>query len=262
MAYETLVLEKDDNGIATITLDRPSKMNSLTEQLIDELVMAINEVSQDSSVKVVILTGSGRAFCAGGDLDLPLFSMTNPTDMIQFLGRTNQIPLGLRNMAKPVIAAMNGATMGAGCSIAMACDIIIASENATFGQAFVNVGYHPDTGSSYFLPRLVGISKACELIFTGRAIDAIEAKEMGLVSQVVPADALMDTARELATKIANGPSVAIGLAKTCIYDGLHANLDQALDREAQAASLSLMTEDQKEGVKAFKEKRKPQFKGQ
>ena len=260
MTYETLILQKEE-GIATVTLNRPQKMNALSEQLIDELLKAINEISRDDTVKVVVLTGSGRAFCAGGDLDLPLFSMTNPAEMMGFLRATNEIPLGLINLTKPVIAAINGAAMGAGCSIAMACDIIIASEEATFGQAFVNVGYHPDTGSSYFLPRLVGVAKACELIFTGRTIEAGEAERIGLVNQVVPPDALLSTVKELALKIAKGPSVAIGLAKGCIYQGLQMSREQALDYEAEAASLCILTDDLKEGVKAFKEKRKPAFEG-
>lgn len=261
MVYETLILERED-GIATITLNRPQRMNALNEQLIAELVQVTDEVGRDDAVKAVVLTGAGRAFCAGGDVhDLPLFYMTDAAEIRGFLKKLNRIPLNLRNMAKPAIAAVNGAAVGAGCSFVMACDIIIASEDAIFGQAFVNVGYHPDSGSSYFLPRLVGVAKACELILTGKAIDAREAEKIGLVNQIVPSETLMATVRELALKIANGPSVAIGLAKRCIYQGLQMNLEQALDCELEGATASILTEDETEGVDAFKEKRKPVFRG-
>ena len=260
MGYETLILQREE-GVATVTLNRPQKMNALNEQLLDELTKVIDEINQDDTIRAVIITGAGRAFSAGGDLDLPLFHMTEPGKIRQTLQAYNRVPISLRNLAKPVIAAVNGIATGAGCSLAMACDIIIASEEASFGQAFVNVGYHPDTGSSYFLPRLVGVAKACELIFAGKTIDAREAERIGLANQVVPSEALLATARELALKLASGPSVAIGLVKGCIYQGLQMTLEQALDSEAEAASLTILTEDIKEGITAFKEKRKPQFKG-
>ena len=260
MDYETLILEREES-VATVTLNRPDRMNALDEKLLGEIPKAINEISQDNTVRAVIITGAGRAFCAGGDLDLPLFNMTDPGRIRSYLRWAAEGILSMRNLAKPVIAAVNGVATGAGCSILMACDIIIASEEARFGQAFVNVGYHPDLGSSYFLPRLVGTAKACELIFTGKIIDAREMERIGLVNQLVSPDALMATAKELATKLASGPSVAIGLAKYSIYRGLHMTLEQALDYETDAASLTILTEDMKEGVKAFKEKRKPEFRG-
>jgi 2-(1,2-epoxy-1,2-dihydrophenyl)acetyl-CoA isomerase len=261
MTYQTLILQKED-GVATITLNRPDKLNAWNIQLITEVIKALDEIDQDDTARTVILTGAGRAFCAGGDLSLPLFDMTGYSpEMKDFFHKVNMIPLCLKNLRKPVIAAVNGPAMGAGCAMAMACDIIIASEVATFGTAFVNVGYHPDAGASYFLPRLVGVNKACELIFTGKTIDASEAERIGLVNQVVPADALLATAKELAVRLANGPSLAIGLAKSCIYNGLQLTLEQALENEAQAACLILQTEDQKEGTKAFREKRKPRYRG-
>jgi len=261
MNYETIILQKEE-GVATITLNRPDKLNAWNAQLITEVIRAVDEIGQDVTVRAVILTGAGRAFCAGGDLTLPIFDMTGYTlEMKNFFHKVNMIPLGLRNLRKPIIAAVNGTAVGAGCAMAMACDIIIASEAATFGMAFVNVGYHPDAGASYFLPRLVGINKACELIFTGKTINAAEAERIGLVNQVVPADALLSTAKELAVRLANGPSLAISLAKSCIYNGMQMTLEQALENEARAASLILQTEDQKEGTNAFKEKRKPEYKG-
>ena len=261
MSYETIILTREEN-VATITLNRPDKLNSWSAELLDEVIKVTDELSKDDTVGAVILTGAGRAFCAGGDLALPLFDMMGYSlEMKNFFHKVNMIPLGLRNLRKPIIAAVNGTAVGAGCAMAMACDIIIASEGATFGMAFVNVGYHPDAGASYFLPRLVGIHKACELIFTGKTINAAEAERIGLVNQVVPADALLSTAKELAVRLANGPSIAISLAKSCIYNGMQMTLEQALENEAQAASLILQTEDQKEGTNAFKEKRKPVYKG-
>ena len=261
MDYETITLEREA-GVATMTLNRPEKMNAMNDKLADELVAAISEINQDDAVRAVIITGAGRAFCAGGDLNLPVFKMAGrPAEIKQFLQKANAIPLGLRSLAKPVIAAVNGIAVGFGHSLVLACDIIIASEEAKFGQAWVNIGYHPDTGSSYFLPRLVGPAKACELIFTGKMIDAREAEKIGMVNQVVPSDALMDTARELALKLASGPSVAIGLAKSCIYHGLQMSMEQALDYELESAIITFHTEDQQEGLKAFFEKRQPKFKG-
>lgn len=261
MTYETLILKKED-GVATITLNRPDKLNAWSAQLINEVIKVVDELDQDDTVRAVILTGSGRGFCAGGDLSLPLFDMVGYSlEMKNFFHKVNMIPLGLRNLRKPVIAAVNGVAVGAGCAMAMACDIIIASEAATFGMAFVNVGYHPDAGASYLLPRLVGVHRACELIFTGRIIDASEAEKIGLVNRVVPADKLLATAKELALRLANGPSIAISLAKSSIYNGMQMTLEQALEREAQAAALILQTEDQKEGTNAFREKRKPAYQG-
>ncbi len=261
MSYENLILQKED-GVATITLNRPDKLNAWNVPLIDEIIKLVGEIEQDNTIRSVILTGAGRAFSAGGDLSLSLFDMTGYSlEMKTFFHKVNMIPLSLRNLRKPIIAAVNGPAMGAGCAMAMACDITIASETATFSMAFVNVGYHPDAGASYFLPRLVGVNKACELIFTGKTIDAGEAERIGLVNRVVPADVLLATAKELAVSLANGPSMALALAKTCIYNGLQVTLEQALENESQAACLILQTEDQKEGTKAFREKRKPRYKG-
>jgi len=261
MAYDAIILEVAEK-VATITLNRPDKMNAMDEQLRDDLIDAIDKVAQDDTVGAVIITGAGRAFCAGGDLSLPIFNMTGqPGKIKQSLQEANRIPLSLRNMSKPVIAAVNGAAVGFGHSLALACDIIISSEEAKYGQVWTTVGYHPDTGSSYFLPRLIGTAKACELIFTGKVVDAREAEKIGMVNMVVPAESLMETAGKLANKLAHGPSVAIGLAKSSIYNGLNMTMEQALNYELEAAILTLHTEDQKEGINAFKEKRKPEFKG-
>ena len=261
MDYETIILQKED-GVATIILNRPDKLNAWSEQLMNEFIKAVDDISQDNTVRSVILTGTGRAFCAGGDLALPVFEIKGySVEVRNFFQQVNRMTLCLRNLNKPVIAAVNGPAMGARCSLIMACDIIIASETAIFSLAFVNIGYHPDAGATYLLPRLVGVSRACELIFTGKTIDAAEAERIGLVNQVVAPDALLSTVKELALRIASGPPVAISLAKGCIYQGLHMTFEQALSHEAEAACLTLQTEDQKEGIQAFKEKRKPVYKG-
>jgi 2-(1,2-epoxy-1,2-dihydrophenyl)acetyl-CoA isomerase len=260
MDYETIILEREER-IATLTLNRPDKLNALSDQLFEDLLKAISEISRDKTIRVVIITGAGRGFSAGGDLDLPLFMWTDVGKVQEYLRWITAIPIGLRNLPQPVIAAVNGVVAGAGCSLVMACDIIITSEEARFSQAFVNVGHHPDMGSSYLLPRLVGTARACELIFTGKFIDAREMEKIGLVNQVVPADALMPTVKELAAKLADGPPLAHALAKRSIYQGMQMTLEQGLEYEVEAATLTILSEDVKEGVRAFKEKRKPMYKG-
>ncbi len=259
MRYDTIMLKKEDK-IATIIFNRPEKMNAVTPQMIEEILKVIAELSGDEGIKVVILTGAGRGFCAGSDLEHPVFTMQDPELIKRAVEDFGRLSLGLRSMPKPVIASVNGPAVGAGCNFALACDIIIASEGARFGQAFVNIGLHPDSGGSYFLPRLVGIAKACELIFTGKIIDAREAEKIGLVNQVVPASLLEAKTRELALQLAQGPTLALGLAKTSLYQGLEMNLYQVLEMEAKAQTLCILSGDVIEGIKAFREKRKPDFK--
>ena len=260
MNYQTILITKEEN-VATITLNRPEVMNAVNEEMLKELVEATREVGDDEAVKAVILTGAGRAFCAGGDLEAPMYKITNSAEMRRLIAEFGKIPLNLRNMLKPVIAAVNGAAVGAGLGFALAADIIIASERARFGHVYRNIGLMSDCGSIYFLPRLIGVSKACEIIFTGKIIDAREAERIGLVNKVVPADQLEAVTKELALKLAKGPSVAIGLAKISIYQGLGMDLPTAIEWEARAHAISMLTEDMQEGIKAFKDKREPVFKG-
>lgn len=260
MDYETILLEREE-GIATITFNRPERVNAVNLQMIKELIDAIGELSRDDSVKVVILTGTGRIFCPGADHTHPVFRSKNPAEVRQWVHQFGEVSFGLRSLPQPVIASVNGAAVGAGCSFALACDIIIASENARFNQGFVNIGLLPDSGGSYFLPRLIGVAKACELIFTGDMIDAREAERIGLINKVVPADRLATTTRELALRLAKGPTVALRLAKTCLYQGLEMDLASVLEHETDAQTVCILTEDCKEGLKAFAEKRPPVFKG-
>ena len=262
MEYEDIILEKD-NGVATIIINRPERMNALVIKTVEELVKAIEEVAQDRDIRVLVLTGKGRAFCAGGDLEGIESDIIKEKSvkLAEITRRYGMVSFGLRNLTKPTIASVNGAAVGIGLNFALACDIIIASENARFGEAFVNMGLHPDGGGTYFLPRLVGVAKACELIFTGDIIDAREAEKIGLVNKVVPQDSLESATKELAFRLAKGPPAAIGLAKVSIYQGLEMNLAQVLEREAAAQALCLATEDCKEALTAFREKRPPVFKG-
>ena len=263
-SYETILVYKE-NAIATIYLNRPEKLNALNSRPFQELTEAIREISTDSTVKVVVITGKGRAFCAGGDLEWVLNQVVTLDDASKirsvFRG-LHELLLLMRRMEKPIIAAVNGSAVGAGCDLAMACDIRIAADTALFGEVYARVGVLADTGGTYFLPRLVGVGKACELIFTGDTIDAKEAEHIGLVNKVVPLDKLEETTMELAARLANGPTIAIGLAKTLIYRGLNLDLDTALDEVVNAVAICFKTKDLKEGAAAFLEKRRPVFTGE
>ena len=260
MSYQTIALQKEE-GVATITLNRPDKLNAVCPELMTDLTSVINDIEQDEEVRAVILTGAGRAFCAGGDVKDLLAQTTNPVEMMERSLEGARMVSAMRNMPKPLIAAVNGPAVGAGCNLALACDIIIAAENATFSMAFISLGLHPDTGGIYFLTRLLGVARACELIFTGKTIDAQEAERIGLINQVVPAEHLQSTVKELALRLAKGPSKAIGMAKATIYQGLTMDMASVLEAEARAISLSIATEDAQEGINAFLERRKPVFKG-
>jgi enoyl-CoA hydratase/carnithine racemase len=260
MKYQKLILTKE-NGIATIILNRPEVLNALNAKLSEELELAIEEVRKDNAVRVLVITGAGRAFCAGGDMkDLPV----SPGDVVATtaaLEQLHKVLLGVRQLEKPVIASVNGVAVGGGCDLALMCDIRIASENAKFGEAYVHVGGTSDSGGTYLLPHLIGTAKACELLFTGDMIDAKEAERIGLVNKVVPADKLTSTTQELAAKLAKGPPIAIGMMKTAIYMSLTQDIESAFCHTLYMTSLCLQTEDAKEGIAAFAEKRPPVFRG-
>jgi enoyl-CoA hydratase len=254
MDYENIIFEKEEN-IAIITFNRPEAMNALNNQTRAEFRAAIDDVSSDDEVKVLILTGSGKAFVAGSDIKE--FNATTP------FAAHNIMRLGemVEKLEKPVIAAVNGFCLGGGNEIAMGCDIIIASEKAKFGQTEINIGIIPGGGGTQRLPRLIGPGRAKELIYTGDIIRAEEADRLGLVNRVVPMDELMPAAKELAKKIATKSAAALKLAKTAINRGMQTNLESGLKYEYELYSLSLSLEDKLEGVNAFLEKRAPKFVG-
>ena len=254
MAYENIILEKEEN-ISVITFNRPEAMNALNNQTRAEFASAIDEVAADDEIKVLILTGNGKAFVAGSDIKE--FNKTTP------YAAHNIMRLGemVEKLEKPVIAAVNGFCLGGGCEIAMGCDIIIASEKAKFGQTEINIGIIPGGGGTQRLPRLIGACRAKELIFTGDIIRAEEADRLGLVNRVVPMDELMPAAKELAKKIAVKSAAALKLAKTAINRGMQTSLESGLKYEYELYSLSLSLEDKQEGVSAFLEKRAPKFVG-
>jgi len=263
MTYECLIHEVKD-GIATLTLNRPDRLNALGGSLRDDLHDAITRSAADPDVRVLIITGAGKGFCAGGDVkamneakegrrERPFMEKIAP-------GRDRTL-LAMRDAPQPIIAAVNGAAAGAGMNLALGCDIRLASTAAKFSQAFVKRGLHPDWGGTYFLPRVVGMAKACELIFTGAVIDAAEALRLGIVSQVLPPEELLPAAQALARAIADGPPIAIRLAKRGLYRNAESDLRTALEYETFAQNNCFETEDATEGIKAFVEKRPPRFKG-
>jgi 2-(1,2-epoxy-1,2-dihydrophenyl)acetyl-CoA isomerase len=248
-------------GILTLTLNRPDALNSFTVEMKEELSAALKEAARDKSVRVVILTGAGRAFSAGQDLKER--GAPGVADLgTELRTRYNPIILAMRRLEKPIIGAVNGVAAGAGVSVALACDIVIASESASFIEAFGRVGLVPDTGSTWFLPRLVGYARAAEMIFTAEPVAARTAERIGLVNRVVPADQLMDEARSLATKLAAASPRALALAKRGLNRALESGLEDALDYEAQLQSIAGRSRDHAEGVAAFVEKRPPRFTGE
>lgn len=249
-----------EGGVATVTLNRPDVYNALNDEITFELQDVLKVIAKDEKVRVVVLTGAGKAFCSGQDLK----ASSNQQDrsfMESLHARYNPIIRAMRNIPKPIICKLNGVAAGAGCSLALASDIIIASEEATMIEVFVNIGLVPDSGSSYFLPRLAGMAKAFELCSMGSKVTAKEAVELGLINKAVRAD-LLDTAVKAYTDyFSTAPSKAIGLIKRMLNKSATASLDEMLDYEAYCQEIAGKTDDHKEGVKAFIEKRKPVFSG-
>jgi 2-(1,2-epoxy-1,2-dihydrophenyl)acetyl-CoA isomerase len=265
MEFEDILYTKED-GTGTITLNRPQTLNALAGSIQQEWMRAIEDAAKDDEVRVVVVTGAGRAFCAGANpraLDHMRQEQSSPTT-----GKREPLREGSQNMFrvvmdldKPYIGAINGAAVGGGMDLASMCDIRIASDRAKFSMAYVRMGVIPASGGCYFLPRIVGIANACELIWTGRMIDAHEALRIGYVSKVVPHDELATATKELATQLAKGPAVAIKMAKRLIYGSLDLDLNEALEHLDQATRIVDNTEDAKEGPRAWVEKREPIFKG-
>ncbi|HXG52229.1 MAG TPA: enoyl-CoA hydratase-related protein [candidate division Zixibacteria bacterium] len=256
--YETIVVEKA-NGVATITLNRPHALNAFVPQMNQEVLAALKDAERDDEIRCVMITGAGRAFCAGQDLK------GRTPEQKGSLGeslreRYNPMIRSIRQMEKIVLAAVNGVAAGAGCNLALACDLRVASEEAKFIQSFIRVGLAPDSGGSFILPRLVGLSKAMELLLLGETVDAREAQRIGLVAKVFPAAEFAASARAVAETVARAPRGA-GLIKRALNHAMLRDLEADLEYEAYLQEIAGRTADYDEGVRAFLEKRAPVFRG-
>ena len=260
--YEHVLVSQADS-ILTITLNRPDRLNAFIGHMRRDLAEALEHAGSDRSVRVVIITGAGRAFCAGGDIAFmaELMRRRDEEEFSRILGAGRRVILAIRQMTKPVIASINGPASGAGCNLAFACDLRIAANTATFSQSFAKVGLHPDWGGTYFLPRLVTPNKACEMFFLGDAIDATEALRLGIVNQVVAAEDLETTTLQLAERLRTAPPIALAAAKHAVYMSQAAELEEMLRYETEAQLRCFESEDGHEGVQAFLEKREPRFTG-
>jgi enoyl-CoA hydratase len=258
--YENISLESLNNGIYCLTVNRPKQLNALNQATIAEIAAAVAVVKDDSQARVLLFTGAGeKAFIAGADISQ--FKNLSPLEARELGLAGQRVAHQLEQMAIPVIAVVNGFALGGGCEFAMACDWIIASENAKFGQPEINLGIMPGFGGSQRLMRLVGKAMAMDLCMTGRLIDADEASRLGLVNHVYAADKLMEEALMLATTLSQKAPVALNFIKQVLRDGQNMSLDNACTLEAELFSLCFTTEDQEEGVTAFLEKRSAEFKG-
>lgn len=250
-----------NNGVATLVLNRPDRLNALTSVMTAEILDVLKTCARDDSIRCLVVTGAGRGFCAGQDLE-ELQSAPGSSGVGDHLrSGFNLVVLGLRQLEKPVLGAINGVAAGAGLGIALAADLRIASDKARFSTAFIGIGLVPDTGVSWFLHQLVGPAKAFELLATGAAIDAVEAQRIGLVTQVVPAVEFENATMALAQRLARGPTRGIGLTKRVLNKVADLDLAAALDYEAQVQDIAIRSTDHREGVAAFLAKRSPNFQG-
>jgi enoyl-CoA hydratase len=262
MSYQHILVGREDD-IVTLTLNHPETRNSMSPDMGAEVVAAVEEIRADPAVRVLVVTGAGKAFCSGGDLGMLArdtgLRESGPTigSSRDFYGRF----LSIRSLSIPTIAAMNGHAIGAGLCFALACDLRVAVADAKMGMTFTRLGIHPGMGATYFLPRLVGTARACELLFTGRVIDAGTAERLGLVNQVVARDAFATAVRGLAAEIAACGPIAVKMVKKSVYRGSAHSLEEMLDFEALQQTMTFQTTDAREGVAAVIEKREPKFEG-
>lgn len=292
-AFSAITYDVSDR-IATITFNEPEVLNPMTPGMMGDTMRALDLAAQDRAVRVIIITGNGRGFSAGGDVrslgdrqrsqptsgDQPAASgnpvagaggaggdggadarKPGPFDRRAWLRRTQRMIQAIRAVEKPVIAAINGVAAGGGCDIALACDLRVMSDRARIGEIFAKIGLFPGTGGTWLLPRAVGVEKALELIWTGELISADEALRIGLVGRVVAHDDLMTETRALAARLADGPPLALSLAKAAVYRGLDQDLAAAMDYASTAEAITLTSDDHAEGITAFREKRPPTFLG-
>ncbi|MEX2104897.1 MAG: enoyl-CoA hydratase-related protein [Bacilli bacterium] len=257
---ETVRIHKE-SGVAILSLNRPEVFNAFNQLMSRELLTALQQVDRDGDIRAIVLTGVGKAFCSGQDLN----DRSDPNLQVS-LGnsvreRYNPLILQIVNLSKPIIAAVNGVAAGAGCSLALACDLRIVSNKAKFIEVFSKVGLVLDSGSSYFLPRLVGLGKAMELAMTAAPVDAEEAVRIGMANRIVPDEQLQEEAMSWARGFAGGPTRSYNLIKRSLYKGIESSIEETLEYEAYAQELAGRTDDFREGVSAFIEKRPAQFKG-
>ncbi|WP_158595088.1 enoyl-CoA hydratase/isomerase family protein [Oceanobacillus piezotolerans] len=259
MTNHAVLLDITDN-IATITFNQPDRLNVLSSEIISGLTDSLRQIKEDSSIRVVILTGEGKAFNAGGDIkSFP--DIKNAGVGRNYMTQSIRFYKDLASLEKPTIAAVNGYAVGAGFSLAITCDLVIASENATFNMGFNRMGLVPDLGGLYYLPRLVGMQRAKMLAFSGKNITAEEAKQYGICLEVTKKEELMNRARELALSLRDGTGYSVGLTKSIINQSFESSLEDILFMESMAQAISFTTEDHHESVKAFFEKREPKFTG-
>ncbi len=262
MSYESILLTRAD-GIGTITLNRPDKLNAFAGRMREEIAAAIREVADDPDVRVVVITGAGRAFCAGADIGYmqDLLERRDAEGFTALVEAGRTVVSTIRSVPKPVIASVNGPAAGGGANLALACDQRIASERASIGQTFNRIGLHPDWGGTYFLPRLVGPSKALQLIFSAEMLEAEEAQRLGLFDRVVPHEQLEAETAFVARMLAAKPPRALALAKQAVYRSGDASLEEMLDVELAHQLECFQSADAHEGLAAFLEKRTPHFRG-
>jgi 2-(1,2-epoxy-1,2-dihydrophenyl)acetyl-CoA isomerase len=262
MSYESILFEAR-SGVATITLNRPDVLNSFTMPMAAELQQALRVCAEDDGIRAVLLTGAGRAFCAGQDLSEAAPADGSPAPPIGEIVRRTYNPTvrAIRVIEKPVVAAVNGVAAGAGANLALACDVVLAADTASFVQAFAKIGLIPDTGGTFFLPRLVGLARATALAFFGDKLSATDAQAMGMIYRVVEASRLLDEAGSIARRLATLPTRGLGLTKRAFNQSLANDLDAQLEVEAELQAEAAGTADFAEGVRAFLEKRQPTFAG-
>lgn len=262
MEFQRIIYKKE-GAVATLKLNRPRALNALDEATIEEIREALKGATADSEVKVFLLTGSGRAFCFGADVSefQKCRERGGLASLENLLSKAQEMIQILFEMPKPTVAVLNGFASGLGLDLALACDLRIAAERVKLSEAFVSMGLVPDGGGTFFLPRLVGLARAAELIFTGVPIAASEAERIGLINRVVPSSELEKTAQQVALKLGGGPALAIGLAKQALRKNLRGDLNEALKVEAEFQKLCLASADHQEAVSSFLEKRDPIFLG-
>ena len=259
MDYQS-ILEKKEGRVVTITLNRPESLNFIDPIMTEEIEHALGDVEKNEDVGAVVITGAGRAFSAGGDLKFAKEGHT-AHELYQRMEYIARFIRTMINLPKPIIASVNGPAVGIGCNIALAADMVLASETATFAEVFVRIGLIPDGGGIFLLSRRIGLTRAKDLIFSGRTINAHEAEQMGMINRVFPTEDLQKETFKMALELGGGPTMAIGIAKRLLNQTYESSFETLLRLENSHQALLRLTEDHQEGVKAFFEKRKPVFKG-